>query len=112
MLGLSGKPLDPKGEKILKEKVIETAGKAWRFLGQNGQTNVAQLAKSLKEKDEVVLQAVGWLAREDKIDYTIKNRRTFVSLVEGELRAFNNLVYNMNEQVEAAPSNGKSKFKK
>jgi len=77
----------------MKEKIIEVAGKVWRFLGQNGQTNVSQLAKSLKEKDEVVFQALGWLAREDKIVYTIKNRRTFVSLVEGELRAFNALVY-------------------
>ena len=56
------------------------------------------IGKVLKEKDEVVLQALGWLAREDKIDYTVKNRRTFVSLVEGELRAFNSVVYNMNEQ--------------
>ena len=77
----------------MKEKIIEAAGKTWRFLGQNGQTNVSQLAKSLKEKDEVVLQALGWLAREDKIEYTVKNRRTFVSLVEGELRAFNSVVY-------------------
>ena len=79
----------------MKGKVIETAGKAWRFLGQNGQTNVSRLVKSLKEKDEVVFQALGWLAREDKIDYTVKNRRTFVSLVERELRAFNTAVYHM-----------------
>ncbi len=59
----------------MKEKVIEIAGKTWRFLGQNGQTNVSQLGKALKEKDAVVLQALGWLAREDKIDYTTKNRR-------------------------------------
>jgi len=85
----------------MKEKVIETAGKAWRFLGQHGQTNVTQLAKSMKEKDEVVLQALGWLAREDKIDYTIKNRRTFVALVESELKAFNNVVYNMHEGIKA-----------
>ena len=98
----------------MKEKVIEAAGKTWRFLGQNGETNVSQLAKSLKEKDEVVFQALGWLAREDKIDYTIKNRRTFVSLVEGELRSFNAVVYNMNEHIDAAqlPSNGKPKTKK
>ena len=81
----------------MKEKIIEIAGKVWRFLGQNGQTNVSQLAKSLKEKDEVVFQALGWLAREDKITYTIKNRRTFVALVDGELRAFNSLVYKINE---------------
>jgi len=81
----------------MKEKIIETVGKVWRFLGQNGQTHISQLAKSLKEKDEVVFQALGWLAREDKIEYTIKNRRTFVALVEGELRAFNSLVYKINE---------------
>jgi len=82
----------------MKEKVIETVGKVWRFLGQNGQTNVSKLATSLKEKDELVYQALGWLAREDKIEYTVKNRRTFVSLVEGEVRAFNAVVYHMNGQ--------------
>ena len=83
----------------MKEKIIEVVGKTWRFLGQNGQTNVSQLAKSLREKDELVLQALGWLAREDKIDYTIKNRRTFVALVDRELRSFNTVVYKMNEKL-------------
>jgi hypothetical protein len=98
----------------MKEKVIETAGKTWRFLGQNGQTNVGALAKSLKEKEEVVFQALGWLAREDKIEYTVKNRRTFVSLVEVELRAFNTVVYNINEQISSnhGSGNGKPKARK
>ena len=95
----------------MKERIIETAGKTWRFLGQNGQTNVGQLAKALKEKDEVVLQALGWLAREDKIDYTVKNRRTFVSLVEGELRAFNTTIYNINERASSAKGSGNGKLK-
>jgi len=96
----------------MKEKVIEAAGKTWRFLGQNGQTSVSQLPKVLKEKDEVVLQALGWLAREDKIDYTVKNRRTFVALVESELRAFNTVVYHITEQaVVEAKSNGNGKLK-
>ena len=81
---------------MIKNKIIEAAGKTWRYLGQNGQTNVSALSRSLQEKDEVVLQALGWLAREDKIDYTIKNRRTFVSLVDRELRAFNSVIYHMN----------------
>jgi hypothetical protein len=85
----------------MKEKVIETAGKTWRFLGQNGEISVGQLGKSIKEKDELVLQALGWLAREDKINYTVKNRRTFVSLVENELRAFNSIVYNIKEEAQA-----------
>src|ERR1700689_426989 len=98
----------------MKDKIIEAAGKAWRFLGQNGETNVSQLAKSLQEKDEVVLQALGWLAREDKIDYSIKNRRTFVSLVEGELRAFNSVVYHFegHDSSHNGSGNGKPKAKK
>ncbi len=96
----------------MKEKIIDTAGKTWRFPGQNGQTNVSQLAKSLKEKDEVVLQSLGWLAREDKIDYTVKNRRTFVSLVESELRAFNAVVYHMGTEATHGSNNGKPKAKK
>ena len=95
----------------MKEKVIEVAGKTWRFLGQNGQSNVSQLAKSLKEKNEVVLQAIGWLAREDKINYTIKNRRTFVSLVESELHAFNSVVYHIKEQAPVVKASVKSKSK-
>jgi hypothetical protein len=86
----------------MKEKIIEAAGKTWRFLGQNGETNVAQLSKSLQEKPEVIMQAVGWLAREDKINYSTKNRRTFVSLVENEIRAFNTQMYNMNQEIIGA----------
>jgi len=93
----------------MKDKIIEAAGKTWRYLGQNGETNVSQLAKSLQEKDEVVFQALGWLAREDKIDYTVKNRRTFVSLVEGELRAFNSVVYHMENQAPSAKASGNGK---
>ena len=83
----------------MKDKIIETAGKTWRFLGQNGEMNVDQLSKALKEKDHVVFQSLGWLAREDKISYAIKNRRTFVSLVESELQAFNSLMYNIQSEL-------------
>ena len=82
----------------MKEKVIEVAGKTWRFLGQNGETDLNNLCRYVKEKEAVVFQALGWLAREDKINYTTKNRKTFVSLVEIELKSFNNLVYHMDSQ--------------
>ena len=82
----------------MKDKVIETAGKTWKFLGQNGETDVGELCRYVKEKETVVYQALGWLAREDKINYTTKNRKTFVSLVESELSSFNNLVYHINPQ--------------
>lgn len=85
----------------MKDKVIETAGKTWRYLGQNGETNVSQLSKVMKEKSDLVLQALGWLAREDKIHYTTKNRRIFVSLVENETKAFNSLMYNISQGIQS-----------
>jgi hypothetical protein len=76
----------------MKEQVIETAGKAWRFLGQQGEADIATISKSLKENDRVVLQAIGWLAREDKINYAEKNNKIFVSLVASELETFKSMM--------------------
>ena len=96
----------------MKDRIIEAAGKTWRFLGQNGEVNVDQLPKVLKEKEPVIFQALGWLAREDKLNYTIKNRRTFVSLVEDELQAFNSFMYNFqNQELEAKPAAAKKRKK-
>ena len=74
----------------MKGKIIEAAGKTWKILGEQGEANIEQLARIIKETDEIAYQALGWLAREDKINYTTRSNKTFVSLVESELRAFNN----------------------
>ncbi len=72
----------------MKDKVIEAAGKTWQFLGTNGETDVKSLSKGVKEKEEVVYQALGWLAREDKVDYSTKGSKIFVSLIQSELDTF------------------------
>ncbi len=72
----------------MKDKVIETAGKVWKLLGQYGETSISQLPQLINEQDSIVFQALGWLAREDKISYTTKNRKTFVSLVDSEKQTF------------------------
>jgi hypothetical protein len=42
------------------------------------------LPKLLKEKSMVVYQAVGWLAREDKIEFRKDATKTWISLAESE----------------------------
>ena len=93
----------------MKEKIIETAGKAWQVLGQNGESEIQQLPRLLKEKDGIVFQALGWLAREDKINYITKNNKTFVSLVEGELQAFKNAI---NAQTGEQPQENRAQTKR
>jgi hypothetical protein len=71
-------------EETMKEKIGWTAGKVWETLRSNGEMNISQLPKKMKEKSVVVQQALGWLAREDKINYHIKGSKIYVSLTENE----------------------------
>ena len=98
----------------MKDKIIEAAGKTWKTLGEQGEANIDQLSKIINEKEPIVFQALGWLAREDKINYNIKNNRTFVSLVENELKAFNSIIQNAQDQtatqIDSAKTGSRRKF--
>ena len=87
----------------MKEKIIEAAGKTWKALGEKGQVSVAELPKIVNEQEPIVYQALGWLAREDKINYSIKNKSTFVGLVEGEMQAFKSVIEQIQNQ-QSAPA--------
>ena len=76
----------------MKDKIIEAAGKTWKTLGENGEIAIPEITKMIKEKEEIALQAIGWLAREDKINYATKNNKTFISLVESEMQAFQRFI--------------------
>jgi hypothetical protein len=66
----------------VKEKIGETAGKIWKVLKEKKEVDISQLPRLLKEKSVIVYQAVGWLAREDKIAYRTKAAKTYISLTE------------------------------
>ena len=71
-------------EESMKEKIGWTAGRVWETLKMDGEADIATLAKKMDEKSYIVQQALGWLAREDKIDYSIKGNKIIVSLSEQE----------------------------
>jgi Mn-dependent DtxR family transcriptional regulator len=68
----------------MKEEIGETAGKIWEILKKKGEVNIAQLPRLLNKKSAMVHQGLGWLAREDKVDFQVKAGKTFVSLTESE----------------------------
>ena len=51
-----------------KEEVGGKAGEVWRLLELEGPLTVAQLKKKLDGNSEIVGFAIGWLAREDKLE--------------------------------------------
>ena len=65
----------------MKVKIGTLAGKIWETLQKNGEVNITQLSKNLTAKSTEVYQALGWLAREDKINYSTKGSKIFVSLI-------------------------------
>jgi hypothetical protein len=62
----------------MKVKIGETAGKVWQALEEHGDLDVTRLTKLIGEKEGLVHMAVGWLAREDKIDFHPKGQKVLV----------------------------------
>jgi hypothetical protein len=88
----------------MKDRIGEIAGKIWTILGEKQDLDILKLPKILKEKGEIVYQALGWLAREDKINYHTKEKKTFVSLTHGEREIFKNASRTLSEQASQKDS--------
>jgi hypothetical protein len=52
----------------------ETAGKVWEFLKKHGEANLNQIKKNVRDDPNLILQALGWLAREEKLRIEKKGR--------------------------------------
>ncbi|MEQ8789718.1 MAG: winged helix-turn-helix domain-containing protein [Pirellulaceae bacterium] len=61
-------------------QIGEVAGQIWHTLEDEGPKSVSKLVKSIDAPRDTVMQALGWLAREDKIDIDETNRGRVVSL--------------------------------
>jgi hypothetical protein len=72
----------------MKKIIGEMAGRVWKTLGEKEELVVSKLPQILKEKGEIVYQALGWLAKEGKVDFHKKEGKTFVSLSHEEREIF------------------------
>jgi hypothetical protein len=58
----------------------EVAGIVWRVLTEDGPMTQAKLVKAVGEPRDTVMQAIGWLAREDKITLVEEGHSRVVAL--------------------------------
>ena len=58
----------------------ETAGLVWNFLRSNGECSLSALEKRVEAPRSIVNMAVGWLAREGKIEVKDEKRKVRISL--------------------------------
>jgi len=58
----------------------ESAGEIWRLLSNEGTMSFPAIARKTKRPQRVVYMGIGWLAREDKLEFTQTKRGLAVSL--------------------------------
>ncbi len=61
-------------------QVGETAGTVWHALDNGGPMTLAKLTKEIDAPRDLVMQAVGWLAREGKIEINESKRKRSIAL--------------------------------
>ena len=65
------------------ETIGEAAGQVWNTLSQaEGPVRLTAVPKRANLKTQIAYQALGWLAREGKVEYHGEARKTEVALVD------------------------------
>ena len=77
----SALPTPPAAERTLSPTVIgEVAGEIWQLLANRDGQTLAAIKKSIPAPGDVVVAAVGWLAREGKLEFAASGRTLKISL--------------------------------
>jgi winged helix-turn-helix protein DUF2582 len=64
-------------------QIGHTAGVVWHYLEKAKEATAERITKDTKVSTEMVHQALGWLAREDKIQFTPQGKYVKISLKHG-----------------------------
>jgi Winged helix-turn-helix domain (DUF2582) len=62
------------------ETIGHVAGQVWQLLDSQGAQSLPAIKKAVSAPDDVVLAAIGWLAREDKLNFSKSGRTLTISL--------------------------------
>jgi hypothetical protein len=65
---------------MANEDIGQVAGDVWQLLDQEGGQSLPAIKKAIDAPDDVVLAAIGWLAREDKLFFSKSGRSLTISL--------------------------------
>ena len=65
---------------LTHDDIGQIAGLIWQLLSEQGEQSQASIKSSLDAPSDLVLAAIGWLAREDKLWFATKGRSVVISL--------------------------------
>ena len=66
--------------KGIQEQIIESAGQIYNYLSNKGEVSINKMKKELSLNEYFAEMGLGWLSREDKLEYTQKAKSVTVKL--------------------------------
>jgi hypothetical protein len=73
--------MDAKIDSHQVESIGTVAGQVWQYLDEHGSVTLSKLAREIEAPRDLVMQGVGWLAREGKIAFHEGPRSKTISLI-------------------------------
>ena len=64
----------------IHEQIIESAGHIYNYLSNKGEVSISKMKKDLSLSENFAEMGLGWLSREDKLEYTQKAKSVTVKL--------------------------------
>jgi hypothetical protein len=64
----------------IHQEIINSAGLIYNYLLENGEASLSKIKKDLNLYGNLTEMGLGWLSREDKLEYTQKARSVSVRL--------------------------------
>jgi DNA-binding transcriptional ArsR family regulator len=64
----------------MSEEIGNVAGEIWQLLKERSELSISGVVSEIKASQSTVYMALGWLAREDKLEFVKKSRGVFVRL--------------------------------
>ncbi|MCF6251510.1 MAG: winged helix-turn-helix domain-containing protein [Methylococcaceae bacterium] len=64
----------------MSDTIGNAAGEIWKYLDKNGATSVSKITKETGLSRNDVQRAIGWLAKEDNLNFEMEGRTELLSL--------------------------------
>ncbi len=62
------------------EEIGNVAGEIWHLLKERGELSISGVVSEIKASQSTAYMGLGWLAKEDKLEFVKKSRGVFVRL--------------------------------
>jgi len=66
--------------KSIHEQIIDSVGTIYNYLNTKGEVSISKMKKDLSLDDNFAEMGLGWLSREDKLEFTQKAKSITVKL--------------------------------